>query len=424
MIIESLVPWRARPNFRLDATSAALSGVYSGGIFPFVAFVARDHLHASAAELGLMTAAPFVGNLLALPFTHIVSRGQPVRNVALIIAIARVILVGASFATGSAVFAWTVFAVQCLASIPTPTYISIIRLIYPLEYLGRLLSYTRVLQAAGMIFSTFSAGWMIDRWGWRPVFLAFAPVGLAALALYSRIRIPADQPVTRHNEMIEFTKGAFSLLRQDIPFRWFALAVSVYGFGNLMAVPVYTIYQVDVLHITASWVAILMNITQVVWMLSYVFWARYIDSVSPLKLVMINTALAAIMPLNYLVAFEVWMLVPFAVVGGIVNAGIELSYFNSVMHFSTPENSAQYQAMHSLLLGVRGIIGPFAGAAMARSLIVSGGDIRWVFAASGVLILAGAVLQRLGMRHPVKRSGGWRSEREPERRQEDTTESD
>ena len=47
-----------------------------------------------------------------------------------------------------------------------------------------------------MILSTFGAGWMIDRWGWRMVFLAFAPVGLAALALYSRIRIPADQPVT------------------------------------------------------------------------------------------------------------------------------------------------------------------------------------------------------------------------------------
>lgn len=411
MLIESLVPWRARPNFRLDATSAALSGLYVGAIFPFVAFVARDHLHATGAELGLITAAPFVGNLLALPFTHVIARGDAVRNVALVLGAARLIMVAIAFARGSAAFSWIVFVVQSLAAIQSPTSVSVIRLIYPQEYLGRLLSYTRVVLVGGMIVSTFAAGWLIDRWGWRLVFLAFSPLGMLSLIAYSRIRIPAEQAVTSQSEVREFLRGALGLLRRDVPFRWFAGAVSVYGFGNLMAVPVFTIYQVDVLHISATWVAILMNTTQVVWMLSYVFWGRFIDSVSPLKIVMINTIVAAAVPLNYIAASQVPALLPSAIASGIVYAGIELSYFNSVMHFSTPENSAQYQGMHSLLLGVRGVLAPFVGAAMARSLQMRNMDVRWVFALSAALILLGALLQWMGMRHPVERPGGWRTAR-------------
>ncbi len=404
MLIENLVPWRARPNFRLDALSAVLSGLYVGGIFPFVLFVARDRLHGSGFDLGLMTAAPFVGNLLALPLSHYLGRGNPVRAVAMTLGAARMIMVAASFVHGSSAFAWVVFAVQCLAAIQSPTFAAVVRTIYPLNWIGRLLSYSRVMLAAGMILSTVIAGALMEHINYRWVFLGLAPVGMAAMVIYDRIRLPG-QPVRHEGNVVDYVGQAVTLLAEDKAFRWFAFAVFVYGFGNLMSIPVCTMYQVDVLHISSAQIAILNITTQVVWLVSYVLWGRIIDQVSPLKIVLANTILGVVLPLNHVLATRVWMLLPMAVVNGVVAAGIELSYFNSVMYFSTPANSALYQGMHSLLLGLRGCIAPFVGAGMAQWLSSAGYDIRWAFGAGIVLVIAGSWLQWYGLRHPMRGEG-------------------
>ncbi len=399
MLFDNLVPWRARPNFRLEAGAAFLSGLYAGGIFPFVGFIARDRLQAGGFELGLITAAPFVGNLIALPLSHLLDRGHPVRAVALTIAAARFIMVAASFVHGSVAFAWVVFAVQCLAAVSGPLSASVLRQIYPLEWMGRLLSYSRGLAIGGMVLSTLVAGVLIGRYPYGWVFLAYAPLGLVAMLVYSRIRIPGGAAPSPDGDVVGHTVGALRLLKEDPPFRWFSLAVFVYGFGNLMSVPVCTMYQVDVLKISSAQLATLNIVTQVVWMLSYVFWGRIVDRVSPLRVVLVNTLLGVVLPVNHILATDVWMLLPMAVVNGVVYAGIELSYFNSVMHFSTPETTARYQGVHSLLLGLRGCVAPFAGAGMAQWLLHTGRDIRWVFLVGMLLVLAGAWLQWRGLRH-------------------------
>ncbi len=400
MRFDNLVPWRARPNFRLDAWAAFLSGLWAGGIFPFTAFIARDRLQAGGFELGLMTAAPFVGNLIALPLSHLLDRGHPVRAVALAHTVARSTMVAASFVHGSVAFAWVVFAVQCIGAVSAPLAATVLRQIYPLEWVGRLLSYSRFLLLGGMILSTLVAGVLIERFSYRWVFLAYAPLGLVAMFIYSRIRIPGGAAAATEGDVVRHTLGALRLLKEDPAFRWFSLAVFVYGFGNLMSVPVCTIYQVDVLKITSAQLATLNIVTQVVWMLSYVFWGRIVDRVSPLRVVLVNTLLGAVMPLNHIIATDVWMLLPMALVNGVVYAGIELSYFNSVMHFSTPETTARYQGVHSLLLGLRGCVAPFVGAVMAQGLQHSGRDVRWVFLVGMLLVFAGAWLQWRGLKVP------------------------
>ncbi|MEI6916242.1 MAG: MFS transporter [Armatimonadota bacterium] len=400
MLVESLIPWRARPNFQWDSTSAILSGIWVGGTIPFVAFIARKEFHASDTALGLMTAGPFVGSFLALPLTHALSKTSPIRNVTLLHIIARIVLLCSIFAHSSWAFAWSIFTVHCISAIPYPTYASVLRLIYPLDFIGRLLSYIRVLMACGMIASTFLAPFVVARIGWRGAFLVYFPVGLAACWAFSRIKIPQDQSTALEGSSADFISASLRLLKDDVAFRAFAVAVFVYGFGNLMTIPVYTIYQVDVLNIDTRWVAILTNTTLIIWVPSFIFWGQLADQIPPLKIVLICTVLAVVPPLNHVFATSVWMLLPMAVVSGIAQAGIELSYFNTLMHFSSPTNAAQYQGIHSLLLGVRGIAAPFVGAGMAHWLQATGHDVRWVFVVGGALVLIGAILQFYGLRYP------------------------
>lgn len=404
LIVESLVPWRARPNFRRESFSALLSGLWLGGVIPFVGLIARDYLNASAFEIGLIWAAPFFGNLLALPLQHKLRVFNPVFIVALLIGGARALLFFCPWMDSSAAFAWTIFTMHCVGSISGPSYALVLRMIYPEDYLGRLLSYTRVVLAGGTIVATLIAGQIVNEDTWRWVILIATPLGVLGMIVFSRIRPPAQIPSdSTSSSTLSFMRESLSLLKTDVGFRFFAGAVFVYGFGNLMLLPVFTIFQVDILRITAAWVGILSIVTQVVWMLSYVFWSRYIDCISPLKIVLACTALTALIPINYIAATEVWMLIPMAVVSGIVAAGIELSYFNSMMQFSSPGNIVQYQGVHSLLLGVRGVLAPFVGASLARICIETDTSLRWIFLLSASLILIGYWLQWVGVRKAEER---------------------
>ena len=60
-----------------------------------------------------------------------------------------------------------------------------------------------------------------------------------------------------------FIGSTLGILREDQAFRWFALSVFAYGFGNLLTVPIIPLIQVDELHIRKSQLAILANLTQV-----------------------------------------------------------------------------------------------------------------------------------------------------------------
>src|SRR5439155_17912685 len=60
------VPWHTREAYRCDRLASYLAGIYTGAIFPFVGVIARERLQADALVLSLLTAAPFLGNFMAL----------------------------------------------------------------------------------------------------------------------------------------------------------------------------------------------------------------------------------------------------------------------------------------------------------------------------------------------------------------------
>jgi len=398
--LDTLVPWRARPNFRNDFTAATLAGIYLGGILPFNAFIARDFLKASEFHVGLITAAPFFGNLISLPLNRYLSSKRPVFHVAMCGWIARTILLLTTFAHSGSFFAWVVFSFHVISAIPYPTYAQVIRLIYPEHSRGRLLGYTRVGLAAGMILSTLVVGILLQKFevDWRWVYLSLAPVGFTGMYFYSRIRIPGDIPDSGEKNAFGYVLAALSILKTDAGFRTFSLATFVFGFGNLMCIPIYTIYQVDILNISSGWIAVLVNTVQVTWMFSYLFWGRIIDKTHPLKITNINTALVCLIPLNHIVAVNVPMLLPMAFIQGIVNAGIELAYFNSVIYFSSPEKGSQYQGVHALMVGIRGVIAPFIGAGFAGYLLKNGYDVRWAFVVAAMIMLVGSIMQWVGLK--------------------------
>ena len=247
-------------------------------------------------------------------------------------------------------------------------------------------------------------------------------VGLAAALVFSRINpreedaleeegeTEADEaprarirPLQSARETAAYLISVFEILRVDGAFRWFALSVFTYGFGNLVMMPIIPLVQVDELKMTTqdlSWLAIL---SQLVAVFAYFYWGRYIDFKSPQRAVVICILLTAATPLFYMFAQNFWWLLPAFMLAGIANAGIDLSYFNAILSFSDERTVSRYQALQSFLLGIRGTIAPFAGGAMATYLRANDVSLRYAFAVALVFILAGCWMQVVAMRRAEAR---------------------
>src|SRR5262249_8539321 len=149
------------------------------------------------------------------------------------------------------------------------------------------------------------------------------------------------------------------ILREDHAYRWFALSVFTYGFGNLLMTPIIPLIQVDQLGMTTTQMSWLANLAQIVAVGAVFYWGRYIDLHSPQRAVVMNILWNALIPLFYIGAGSYWMLVPAFLIAGITNAGIDLSYFSAILGFAGEKTVSRYQALQSFLLGIRGTIAPF-----------------------------------------------------------------
>lgn len=400
MLFERSVPIKARHAYRLDAWSGILAGIYSGAITPFFLLIARKSLNADPFLIGLMTASLFLGNLLSLLWANAMEGKPKMPFVAVSWYLARGAFLLMIVAYTPLRFAIIVSIAQFLATVASPAYAAIMKDVYPDAHRGRIMGYSRVLAALFTIVTALVVGLMLKYISFRWIFPVGAVLGVASAFVFNRIPTskPSDQELANKRSTVEFLVSTFSILLKNRGFTWFAASVFVYGFGTILLSPLYPIFQNDKIRISYWQLAMLVNIQSVVWMVSYLYWGRYVDIRSPLKATVINVALAILVPFGYFVSQNWWMLIPAHIISGLTNAGIEMAYFNTVLRFSEEGRTAHYQALFSCILGIRGIAAPFVGASLIAVFTTRFWDIRYIFLIGIAVLVAGTVMQIMGMR--------------------------
>ncbi len=456
------IPRAARHSFLWDSIAGMCAGAYMGMTFPFFVRIARGELNAPEATIAVMTAAPFIGNLLSPLWARQMEGKSKLPFVLGSWIPARALLFLMPLATFPALFVALVSGLQFIGTISSPAYTTLMRDIYPDRARGRLLGYVRVGAQTFMFLATLTTGRLLDyQISYRYLFPVAGLLGLAAAFSFSRVRpLSAEAHVTEstrrlsaHEFMLDtlsilrenvgyrwfalsvFTYGfgkpgwfknalsriaaerqrlrsnrletrrsraidspsllvqMFSILRNNIGYRWFASSVMVYGFANLAMVPLYQLFQVDVLKISNTQIANLANCTSLSAIAGSFFWGRYMDRHGSPKAVFLSISIVALIPFIYLSAKSVTWLLIAAALSGFGFAGIELSYMTSILYYSEPGREAQYQALHSLLVGIRGLIAPLLAIALLKQ--VGYGP---MFLAGAIVMLFGAFLQLLAVR--------------------------
>jgi MFS family permease len=179
---------------------------------------------------------------------------------------------------------------------------------------------------------------------------------------------------------------------RDHRYRRLMLSFLIFGWGNLMNFAVFPIMLVDRFDAPNTFVGILSATQSLTMVGAYVIVGRLIDRGSSLRQTLIGTLLVLLVPIGYLAAPVYWALLPIAVVAGVSQASGELTYHTNIVQMAPEGRIADYAAVQSLLLGVRGSLAPFVASALlgvfpAQIVLVIG----LAFMAMGTLVMVGAV---------------------------------
>ncbi|HEV8468562.1 MAG TPA: MFS transporter [Candidatus Limnocylindria bacterium] len=381
-------PARVRRNFRIDTFSAICGGVYIAVLVTFMPIVVR-RLGGSTTDVAIVVAAPFVGHLLSPISAYLLSGLPLVRVVAGAVTLARAtFLAGVLVAATPLMLAVTtvVFFVMSVANIGA--YTALMHGIYPDRERAQAMANVRIGAAIAGIASVAVAGTFIDVIPASWVFAAAALVGLPGAIAFFWVRHDGSATAATRRSLPDVARGVWA----DHKYRRLLLSFTVFGIGNLMNVAVYPILLVDHFNASNSFIGAMTAVSSGTMVVAYIIWGRMIDRGSSIRLTLVNTVVTLLVPIGYIAAADVWLLIPVAIVAGIVNAGGEITFFTNIVQIAPRDRIGEYATAQSLLMGLRGTAAPFIAAALLgvtdpRVVLLIG----VVFMTAGCAIMAGAV---------------------------------
>lgn len=359
MFFNRRVPFFIRESYYYDSKAAILWGIFWGLSLAFFPLIAR-RTGATSFQIALLTSAPFLGSLFTLYWSRFSNKRSKMKFFLWVKIWARVILFLMILAVNPWIFIVIVFLNALFEQAGSPAYTGIMKEIYPDSFRGRVMGYVAGEQAIFAIFACYIGGALLDRISYRYIFPLAAIIGIYSLAYFRKIKTKSENKIRtpKRRGLIPFE--AIHVFRKNKPFFYYSLIFFIYGFGSLVAMPLYPIFLVDILNVSNALMGKLASISSLFWMISYIFWGRYIDKKGEIKSLIISFLLASFIPLFYATSFNLWFIVLASVISGF-NIGSELVRINYIAKITKHEDVQIYQGIDFSLMGIRGITAPFLG---------------------------------------------------------------
>jgi len=390
MIFRRFLPPEVRNAYSYDSLAAILAGIHLGLIVPFLAIVGR-RLGVDPYFVALITAAPFFGNLMTYYWAHRAQIEGEKKFVVWGNFIARSLFFAMAFIVSPLAFTVVASIGLFFSTISRPAYVGVLSQIYPEQYLGRAMGFVLVGSSAAAMIAAYFGGKLLDVVGYRWIFPIGALFGVASSLIFSKIevkkRLYDEVPAKfRFGEILE-------ILKRNVAFSKFERLYFIFGFLNLIAVPVYPLFLVDKLQVTNFEAGKLVTVSSLMGIITVYIWGHLTDKYGAPKLMPWNILLLSLMPLIYAFADRFWVLYLASLSYGSAFTGLELLVAGSVISLSGGKDVSKYSAIHSTLLGVRGGIAPFLGIKLFHLL-----GFRMVFLLSFAGIFVGGFLLYLWSR--------------------------
>jgi MFS family permease len=181
--------------------------------------------------------------------------------------------------------------------------------------------------------------------------------------------------------------------REDREFRRFESFFVVFGFANIMSIPLTQIHAVDVLKADYFDLA-LINIVlmQGFMVLTLVWWGKLVDRYPPARIRGLLNVIFAVDFLMFAIAPTIEWVYAGRIFRGIAISGGSLVWMLGPLYYARSEKEVPvYLGIHSFLTGLRWLVAPFAGVWLKELCGHNARPIFWVsfaaIAATGLLML-------------------------------------
>jgi hypothetical protein len=357
------LPLTDRITFFFDFWGGLCYGAFNGLAFPLIPIVARKIGMGSTAIAAMLT-MQFVGALFGMHLGYLADRGKKMPFVVWPGVVSRALLVPLAFVRGPAGFFVIASLFYLGVNLGSPAYASIMRSNYSDANRGKLMGDIRLALMLVSALCSMAAAALLDIRGdaLRWLFSLAAAFGVLSSLVFSRIKVrrlkglSSDSPPHSRGVSLRLVLG-------NAPFLAFMGIYFLCTTPDKLAVALEPIRLVDELHLDYDEASFLLGtLVSLSSIAGYFIWGRAAKRGNSYRLLAVVVALNAARFTVLALARDVYQLLPMGVLLGLANAGWDLVTLFCLIPLTDPANFSLYFGLHTTLLGVRGIAGPFIGA--------------------------------------------------------------
>jgi hypothetical protein len=231
---------------------------------------------------------------------------------------------------------------------------------------GRIAINTSIALAGGGLM----LGWLLEHdtpW-YRAWILAAAGCGLMGAVAFRRFRVRQEEALLAAERARLVGGAGFSLagvrelLTRDASYRRYMYAMSLFGAGNLMLIPVLVVCFDEVLHLSSvAQIAVTTAVPVLVIPIAIQPWAAYLDRHHVVAFRSVHgwvLVSAAVLLGTAVLTRQSWLLWPGAMLMGVSLAAASLGWSLGHNDFAPRGEETRYMALHVSLTGLRGLLAP------------------------------------------------------------------
>ena len=375
----------ARRALRVDVSVMLLFSVFTGLTTPFAGLILRRDLGATPLQLSVLGSAGAACMLLSVAIARLIDARRPLPWVVWPGFAARALFLLAPVIHTPWPLVGVLIAGTALGTVVSPAQTALVQQIYPPAERGRALGTVRIAGAVVGIALAVVAGQVLGWLSWRWVFSVAGLIGMAASLRQRRLPVAFEPGVDDGRPGLT---EAWQAVRDNHGYRRLLISAFIFGSGVWLMQPATPLLLADVVHATTAQVGVLAAAAAVASIGGNVVWGRLVDGQRTLKALRVVYAVGTCVPIIFaLCAVHPSLVIGASVAESLMATGLDLVWMLTVIEFAGPGRTAQYAAIASTLAGVRGVLGPLAGAA-----VIETAGLQTLYVVAAALMASGAAL--------------------------------
>lgn len=345
-------------------------------------------LGASNSVIGLLVAAPFLGNIFRIPGVLVVEKVRRRRFISFLASLVSrawlpvFALIPLLFATlGLSLLIVGIFLSGAIAAFSNSAWSSWMRDLVPDEIRGRFFSRRLVLSFALAMPLSLAAGRFIDFW--KAQFPAQAALGYSILFLVAfgfgtagvlALRATPEPPMGKPSGKVSFGEIMRSPFK-DENFKKMLGFTTVWALAFNFAIPFFVVYMLKRIGLSLTMVILFSVISQLFNILFLQIWGPLTDKFSNKSVMQVSGGLflisVIIWPFTTLPEVHVATLPLLGLIHmllGIAMAGVSIASFNIAFKLAPPGDATKYLAVNGALVSLGMGVGPILGGLLADVL--------------------------------------------------------